>query len=124
MRVTADEVREIKFSVALRGYAPDEVDSFLDVVVDTLSEYEAYRSRSRKRLGELESTINRIVTGQSADDRGDADETVVGVRSMVEEAARVSEQMVEQALEVGEHLLEELRKLLAEADKPGQMPRD
>jgi len=40
MRITSNEVQAVKFSVALRGYAADEVDAFLEIVVKTISEYE------------------------------------------------------------------------------------
>ncbi|MDE0643017.1 MAG: DivIVA domain-containing protein [bacterium] len=118
MRISAEEVREVKFSVALRGYAADEVDAFLEVVTDTISEYEANRREHQEEIKWLRSTLDEYRPGGSEEtDSGSepkvqADEVVAQVRAMIEEAARVSEQMVEQVLEAGEHLLDQFRKVM------------
>ena len=124
MRLTSSEVQEVKFSVALRGYAVDEVDAFLDVVADTISEYEGVRARSQDEIRRLRSALDecreaRIAAGVATGSvvTVEADEAVERVRSVIDEAARTSEQMVENVLEAGEHLLDQFRAAMTPADQ-------
>jgi len=127
MRISAEEVREAKFSVALRGYAVDEVDAFLEVVTDTISEYEETRRRHQEEIKCLRSTRDEYLQSGSTETAPPgsevnvgADEVVAQVRAMIEEAARVSEQMVDQVLEAGEHLLDQFRAVMEST--PDQQP--
>lgn len=132
MRITSNEVQAAKFSVALRGYAEDEVDAFLDIVVKTISEYEGLHDRLQREVGRLRSALdecreNRIAEG-SAKARTvvtvQADEAVARVRDMIDEAARTSEQMVENVLEAGEHLLDQFRAAMTPGEQQdGPVPR-
>ena len=132
MRITSNEVQAVKFSVALRGYAADEVDAFLEIVVKTISEYEGLHDRLQREVGRLRAALdecreNRIAEG-SAKDRTvvtvQADEAVARVRDMIDEAARTSEQMVENVLEAGEHLLDQFRAAMTPgAQQDGPVPR-
>ena len=117
MRITSNEVQAVKFSVALRGYAEDEVDAFLEIVVKTISEYEGLHDRLQREVGRLRTALdecreNRIAEGSAKARTAvtvQADEAVARVRDMIDEAARTSEQMVENVLEAGEHLLDQFR---------------
>lgn len=130
MRLSASEVEAVKFSVALRGYAADEVDAFLDVVAKTIEEYEGVRSRSQDEIRRLRSALDecreaRIAAGVATGSvvTVEADEAVARVRSVIDEAARTSEQMVENVLEAGEHLLDQFRAAVTppeQRDGPGR----
>lgn len=41
--ITAESVREVRFSLSLRGYSPREVDAFLDRALQRIAELEAER---------------------------------------------------------------------------------
>ena len=126
MLVRSYEVEEVKFSVALRGYAEDEVDAFLDRVVETIKEYERSDAERRSEIKRLQAALDecreaRIREGGAADDaQALSEETETRLHGMVKEAARASERMVkraafasermvEEALEACEHILHQIR---------------
>ena len=126
MLVRSYEAEEVKFSVALRGYAEDEVDAFLDRVVETIKEYERSDAERRSEIKRLQAALDecreaRIREGGAADDAQSlSDETETRLHGMVKEAARASERMVkraafasermvEEALEACEHILHQIR---------------
>ena len=124
MRLSANEVEGVKFSVALRGYAADEVDAFLDVVAKTIDEYEGIRVQSQDEIRRLRSALDEcrearigagVATGSVV--TVEADEVVARVQNMIDEAARTSEQMVENVLEAGEHLLDQFRAAMTPAEQ-------
>ena len=124
MRITSNEVHAVKFSVALRGYAADEVDAFLEIVVKTVAEYEELHDRLQREVKRLRDALDecresRIAGGPAKAQTVtvQADEAVAQVRSMIDEAARTSEQMVENVLEAGEHLLDEFRAAMTPVEQ-------
>ena len=124
MRLTSKEVEAVKFSVALRGYAAEEVDAFLDLVANTIDEYEGIHTRSQDEIRRLRSALDecreaRIAAGVATGSvvTVEADEAVAKVQSMIDEAARASEQMVENVLEAGEHLLDQFRVAMTPAEQ-------
>ena len=58
MRITSNEVQAVKFSVALRGYAADEVDAFLEIVVKTIAEYEGIHDRLQREVKRLREALD------------------------------------------------------------------
>ena len=132
MRITSNEVQAGKFSVALRGYAADEVDAFLEIVVKTISEYEGLHDRLQREVRRLRDALDECRENRIADGSGQAqtvvtvqaDEVVARVRDMIDEAARTSEQMVDNVLEAGEHLLDQFRAAMPPGDEQdGPVPR-
>ncbi|MDE0370291.1 MAG: DivIVA domain-containing protein [bacterium] len=132
MRITSNEVQAVKFSVALRGYAENEVDAFLDIVVKTVSEYEGLHDRLQREVGRLRAALDECRESRIAEGSGkartvvtvQADEAVARVRDMIDEAARTSEQMVENVLEAGEHLLDQFRAAMTPGEQQdGPVPR-
>ncbi|MCY4620843.1 MAG: DivIVA domain-containing protein [bacterium] len=131
MRITSNEVQAVKFSVALRGYAADEVDAFLEIVVKTVADYEGIHDRLQSEVKRLREALDecretRIAAGPAKAQTVvtvQADEAVARVRDMIDEAARTSEQMVENVLEAGEHLLDQFRAAMTSGesqDGPGR----
>lgn len=59
MNLSPQDVEQVKFRVALRGYAEDEVDIFLDQVADTISDL-------NRRLDEAQGEIREL---REAEDR-------------------------------------------------------
>lgn len=132
MRITSNEVQAVKFSLALRGYAVDEVDAFLEIVVKTISEYEGLHDRLQGEVRRLREALdecreNRIADGPARAQTVvtvQADQVVARVRDMIDEAARTSEQMVDNVLEAGEHLLDQFRAVMTPGEeKDGPVPR-
>ncbi len=124
MRITSNEVQAVKFSVSLRGYAADEVDAFLEIVVQTIAEYEGIHDRLQREVKRLREALDECRESRIAEGPAkaqtvvtvQADEAVARVRDMIDEAARTSEQMVENVLEAGEHLLDQFRAAMTPAE--------
>lgn len=133
MLVRSYEVEEVKFPVALRGYAEDEVDAFLDRVVETIKEYERSDAERRSEIKRLQAALDecreaRIQEGGAADAaQALSEETETRLQDMVKEAARASERMVkraafasermvEEALEACEHILHQIRSPQSDPD--------
>ena len=124
MRLSSHEVEGVKFAVTLRGYAEDEVDALLDLVVATIGEYEDRDAKARSEIERLRSDIDECRKARLLEIRGpssdrdahvDVENRVAG---MLEEAVRTSERVVEEALEAGEHILDQIRTAL-EPSLPG-----
>ena len=131
MRISLHEVEAVKFRVTFRGYAEDEVDTFLDLVVETIGEYERSSFDARTEIDRLRSALDECrearirESGSSGSLMARFGKAEDRLSSMMEEATRTSERIVEEALEAGEHILDQLRTVLtasrppAEDGKPG-----
>lgn len=53
MNLSPQDVEQVKFRVALRGYAEDEVDIFLDQVTDTISDLNRKLAEAQREVREL-----------------------------------------------------------------------
>ena len=130
MRISSHEVEAVKFPVTVRGYAEDEVDSFLDVVFTTIGEYEQHDTKARNEIDQLRSDLDECrearlreigTSGSLADRYGEVE---ARLNNMLEAAVRTSERIVEEALEAGAHILDQIRTALtaplprAEPDGP------
>ena len=117
MRLSSHEVEAVKFAVTIRGYAEDEVDDFLDLVVATIGEYEQRDIEARDEIGRLRSALDECREARIRESRPSGSltarfgEAEARVRNMVEEATRTSERIVEEALEAGEHILDQIRRV-------------
>lgn len=121
MRVRSYEVEEVKFPVTIRGYAEDEVDAFLDRVVETIREYERRDAEGRSEVERLRAALDACREAQIEEGAARGlpyEEAEARLRSLLEEAARASERMVEEALEAGEHLIARIRDAAGNAAAP------
>jgi len=57
MALSAIEIEQKTFRVALRGYAEEEVDAFLDEIISTVRSFEQQLQESRGRMADLESRV-------------------------------------------------------------------
>lgn len=59
MNYTVDDIRDKEFNLSFRGYKPDEVDKFLDKIVEdyvTVADYEELVLEKK----ELEETLEKL----------------------------------------------------------------
>ncbi len=128
MRIGSADVEAVKFSVTIRGYAEDEVDAFLDLVVDTITELERRDATSRKEINRLQKALDDCRTGRLADltsSSRDMSRTAEDrVQAMLDNAAQTSEQIVEEALEACEYVLDRLRTAVGADSVDDQADRD
>jgi len=66
MALSAIDIEQKTFRVALRGYAEEEVDAFLDEVISTVRSLEQQLQEARSRATDLESRVN---DSQDTEDR-------------------------------------------------------
>ena len=112
MRISSSDVEAVKFPVTIRGYAEDEVDRFLDVVIETMTDYEQREDRTRREIDRLRTELENCRASRLADLEGsqsDAPDVEDRVKRMLEEASRTSEQIVADALDAAEQILEQIR---------------
>lgn len=57
MKVTPVDVQHKQFRKTLQGYAREEVDSFLDDIIETLEEQIEERTKLESRIGELQEKL-------------------------------------------------------------------
>ena len=57
MNLTAQEIYEKEFHVDLKGYAPAEVDEFLDMVIEDYQKYDAALTRYEEKIKELQQQL-------------------------------------------------------------------
>jgi len=127
MRITSSDVEAVKFPVTIRGYAEDEVDNFLDLVIDTMGDYEKREAESRAEVDRLRTALDECMAArlEEAETSRSLGEQVADVRSrmqsMMEEATQTSERVVGEALKAGEFILEQVRSAMSAAmDQPRQ----
>ena len=129
MRITSSDVEAVKFPVTIRGYAEDEVDNFLDLVIDTMGDYEKREAEAEAEVERLRTALDECMAArlEEAETSRSLKEQVADVRArmqdVLDEASRTSERMVEEALKVGDYILEQLRSLMSVAgDHPRERP--
>lgn len=64
--MTANDVRDVRFSKAMGGYKQEEVDNFLDTVEADYKQYEAYVHSMQERVNALNSEIESYKNSQSS----------------------------------------------------------
>lgn len=129
MRITSSDVEAVKFPVTIRGYAEDEVDNFLDLVIETMGDYEKREAEAKTEIDRLRAALEECMAArlEEAETSRSLKEQVTDVRArmqdVVEEATRTSERVVGEALKAGEHLLEQVRSaILLALDQPRHEP--
>ena len=61
MNLTAQEIYEKEFHVDLKGYAPAEVDEFLDMVIEDYQKYDEKVEELKLEIIRLEKTLAATV---------------------------------------------------------------
>ena len=64
--LSANDVREVKFSKSMSGYKQDEVDTFLDSVEEDYRKYEAFAENAQAKIDELTAEITQLKDSQSS----------------------------------------------------------
>lgn len=131
MRITSSDVEAVKFPVTIRGYAEDEVDNFLDLVIETMGDSEKREAEAKVEIDRLRAALDECMTAriEEAETSRSLKEQVADVRTrmqdVVEEVTRTSERVLEEALKAGEHILEQVRSAISLAsNQPRHEPSD
>lgn len=97
MNLTAQEIFEKEFHVDIKGYAPAEVDEFLDLVIEDYQSYDEKMeelaqalTRYEEKIKELQQEINSLKNeNQNLNDKVNAD-FVNGNTDMVDILKRIA----------------------------------
>lgn len=100
--LTANDIREAKFSKAVGGYKQDEVDSLLDAIEEDYSLYDAKINELNAKINELEGEVESLKNSQSS------------LQSILLEAQKLADKTVKDANEKAALIIEEAK---AAADK-------
>lgn len=113
MRVSSSDVQAVRFPVTLRGYAEDEVDSLLALVIETLLEYEQKDAEARAEIDRLRSALDgcreALVTESQSVLRDLYSSTEKRMREMLDEAVDKAERIIGEALSAGRVIIGESR---------------
>jgi cell division initiation protein len=93
MALSAIDIEQKTFRVALRGYAEEEVDAFLDEVISTVRSFEDQIKESRDRIAQLES---RVSENRDTEDR--ITKTLVIAQKTADEVVREARYEAQQIL--------------------------
>lgn len=124
MRVSSSDIKAVRFPVTLRGYAEDEVDALLALVIETLLEYEQKDAAARAEIDRLRSALDgcreALVTENQGALRDLYRETESRMREMLDEAVNRAERIVGDALAAGQEILRDSpARVSGEVPDPG-----
>ena len=113
MRLSSSDVQAVRFPVTLRGYAEDEVDALLALVIETLLEYEQKDAEARAEIDRLRSALDgcreALVTENQSALRDLYRATENRMREMLDEAVSKAGRIVGEALSAGQVIIGESR---------------
>ena len=95
--LTANDIRDVRFSKAVGGYKQDEVDNLLDTVEADYTAYEARIAEFANRIKELEGEIESYKNSQSS------------LQSILLEAQKLADKTVNEAKEKAEMIINEAK---------------
>lgn len=104
MPLSPIDVEQKTFRVALRGYAEDEVDQFLDELVVTLREYERQLRDANERVAALE---DQLEANRETEDR---------IKKTLVIAQRTSDEVVQEARREAQQILADARNRASELE--------
>lgn len=117
-RITVDTILEKKFSCAAKGFSPQEVDEFLDLICDELDRREAESNELRKALEKSNAAqpkTENVVLEKARPATNFVDDSF---REILEMAKRVKDQTIADAQTKAKEILanaeDEARKQLGE----------
>ncbi len=100
--LTANDIREVRFSKAVGGYKQDEVDTLLDTVEEDYNLFEARIAELTNKISSLEGEIESYKNSQSS------------LQSILLEAQKLADKTVNEAKEKADMIINEAK---AAADK-------
>lgn len=113
--MTANDVRDVRFSKAVGGYKQDEVDSFLDTVEADYKQYEAYIHSLQEKINTMNSQIEEYKNSQVS-----LQNVLISAQQLadniVNDAKAKAEVMVEDAKVAAEKATAEARGILENFD--------
>ncbi len=95
--LTANDIREVRFSKAVGGYKQDEVDNLLDVIEEDYSFYEARITELTNKINSLEDEIDSYKNSQSS------------LQSILIEAQKLADKTVSDAKEKAAMIINEAK---------------
>ncbi|MDP8958227.1 MAG: DivIVA domain-containing protein [Actinomycetota bacterium] len=123
MELTPIDVQQKTFRASLRGYAEDEVDDFLDQVVETLRGYQQRLQQAEERTAALEEQLSTNEETEAAIKR-----TFIAAQrthdEMVEEARAEAARILAEAKEEADNQLAEVRMRAVRAEESHVRERD
>ena len=115
MRVSSSDVKAVRFPVTLRGYAEDEVDALLTLVINTLVDYEQRDAAARAEIDRLRSALDSCRETLATDSRHAlADlyrEAETRISVMLDEAVGSAERIVREALAANRGILDQAARM-------------
>lgn len=112
MTMSPIEIEQKTFRVALRGYAEEEVDAFLDEIVASIREYERELAEARDRIAALEQQLE---TTSESEDR---------IKKTLVIAQRTADEVVRDARAEAQQILSEARLDASEIEAEQARRRD
>ncbi len=113
--LSANDVREVKFSKSMSGYKQEEVDTFLDSVEDDYRNYESFAKNAQAKIDELTAEI-----AQLKDSQGSLQNVLLSAQQLadkiVADARTQAEAIVLEAKSNAEKATEEAKNMLYDFD--------
>ncbi len=130
MNLTPLDIRKREFDRSLRGYDPQEVDAFLDMVAEQWEDLDDERRRLKNKVEELQSRMDHYQEVEEAlqqaldQTRKNAEETLQNAR---EKAERIVEDAKAEAAEIereAERIVEDARDQAQEIKRDAEAERE
>jgi len=88
MRITPIDIQEKQFHISLRGYNPEEVDTFLDAIAGELETLHKKNNDLERRLNEVE--LKRETGGEPSEIRKIMENTLISAQKTAEEIIKAA----------------------------------
>lgn len=119
MKITPLDVRQQQFHVKFRGFDPEEVDTFLEMVADELEALTHFGDRARKELTDLKEKnrelgieVQRLSEALEAAEKGKA-MTLEAIRAEASEIRAQAAREAQAIIEAAKRERAEIRKEMA-----------
>ncbi|MFH1583849.1 MAG: DivIVA domain-containing protein [Actinomycetota bacterium] len=93
MRITPIDIQEKQFHISLRGYSPEEVDTFLDAIAGELETLHKENNDLKRRLNEVElkrETGGEPTGGEPSEIRKIMENTLISAQKSAEEIIKAA----------------------------------
>ena len=124
MKLTPLDIRKQEFDRSLRGYNPEEVEAFLDMVAEQWEELEGDCRRLEKKVEELENQITHYREIEEALQQA-LDQTRANAEQTIENAREKAENIVQEAKAEAREIEREAESIIQDAEaKAEEIKRD